>query len=209
MSAMKALQSTSDRDAALKAKEQGRGKDADEGIINESLLCAAPEGILRARSRFRCPVTFQPAKAGLFDFFLYCQVEIIDPHRQDQTMMLPNEEVALLRVNQSDRETYMQGEGIGALAGIPLSVCVTSRATFPKITIEDARLEQDCLVGDVSHLWRNMSLSRLNTDLSKPLTESEFKLNLSSSPDLSQLQRYRFEFTPNIVGSPLQEVAAA
>lgn len=206
VSVMKPLQSISARDTAVKAKEQGRGKNGDDDIISESLLCHAPEGILRARSRFRCPVTFQPAKAGLFDFFLYCQVEIIDPHSQDRTMMLPNEEVALLRVNQSDRETYMQGEGISALSGIPLSVCVTSRATFPKITIEDVRLEQDSLVGDVSHLWRNMSLSRLNTDLSKPLTESEFKLNLSSSPDLSQLKRYRFEFSPNVVGSPLQEV---
>jgi hypothetical protein len=207
VSDMRELVSVEARDAAVKAREHGGAKgNDDDDLINESLLCVNPEGTLRARSRLRCPIVFQPAKAGLFDFFMYCQLEIINPHQQDSNMMLPNEEVALLRVNQSDRESYMAGQGISALTGIPLSVCITSRATFPKITIEDVRLEQECQVGDVSHLWRNMSLSRLNTDLSKPLTDSEFKLNLSSSPNLSQLKRYKFEFVPNVVGSPLQEV---
>ena len=50
------------------------------------------------------------------------------------------------------------------------------------------------------------ALEELNTDLSRPLTESEAKLNLSSSPDLSQIKRYKFDFTPDIVGSPLQVV---
>ena len=72
------------------------------------------------------------------------------------------------------------------------------------MTVEDLRVEQECLVNDVTHLWRNFSLEELNTDLSKPLTEDEAKLNLSSSPDLSQLKRYKFEFTPDVVGSPLQ-----
>ena len=70
--------------------------------------------------------------------------------------MLPNEEVSLLRVNQVDRESLVAGQGISALTNLPLTACITSRATFPKVTIEDVRLEQESLVNDVSHLWQNL-----------------------------------------------------
>ena len=170
---------------------------------DDSLLCDAPTGVLTARSRTRVPITFQPAKAGLFDFILYCEVKAIVDGKE---MMIGNEEAALLRVSQLDRETSLNGSGPVSLDGLPLMSFVTTRATFPKISIMDARLENAALVSDVEHLWRNFSLNELNTDLSQPLTEFECRINASSSPDLTKLKRYCFEFTPDIIGSPQQTV---
>ena len=180
-----------------------RGGDVAEGS-DDSLTCAIPEGVLQARSRLRAPITFQPTKAGLFDFIIYCEVCIADG--SENSIMLPNEEVALLRVSQKDRESNVHGLGVDALSGLPLVACVSTRATFPKINIADVRMEQAGLVTNVEHLWRNYSLRALNTDLSKPLTVAECKMNASSSPDLSKLKKYKFEFTPDVVGAPQQSV---
>ncbi len=170
---------------------------------DESLICDAPSGILQARSKLRCPLTFQPTKAGVFDFIIFCQIEVL---LGGAAMMVPNEEIALLRVSQKDRESNAEGSGISALAGLPLATTVTTRATFPKISIADVRVEHVGLVSNIDNLWRNFSLRALNTELSKPLTDNECKLNASSSPDLSQLQRFKFEFTPDIAGAPQQTV---
>jgi cilia- and flagella-associated protein 65 len=172
-----------------------------DGGHEESLMCDFPEGILPARSRTRAPLTFQPTRAGLFDFAIFCTVRAA---KDDD--MAPNEEIALARVSAKDRENQFDGQGFLALEGLPLLTQVTTRATFPKINIADVRTKEASLISDVEHLWRNFSLKTLNTDLSKPLTAEECKVNASSSPDLSKLKRYKFEFTPNVVGAPQQTV---
>lgn len=53
------------------------------------------------------------------------------------------------------------------------------------------------------YLFR-FSLAELNHDLCVPLTDAEARFNTKASPDLSKLKRYKFEFTPDVVGSPLQ-----
>ena len=171
---------------------------------DESLMCDTPTGIIKARSRLRCPLTFQPTKAGTFDFTVFCQIQV---SLNGTAQLLPNEEVALLRVSQRDRESSMEGAGEKSLVGIPLVARVTTRATFPKISIADVRLEHIGLVTNVENLWRNFSLKALNTELAKPLTEQECKCNASSSPDLSKLRRYKFEFTPDVLGAPQQKVS--
>ena len=93
----------------------------------------------------RVPLTFQPAKAGLFDFILYCEVKAIVDGKE---MMIPNEEAALLRVSQQDRETALSGTGPSSIDGLPLMAFVTTRATFPKISIMDARLESSNTLGE-------------------------------------------------------------
>jgi len=170
---------------------------------DESLMCDAPTGILQARSRKRCPLAFQPTKAGQFDFIIFCQIQVLV---EGSSAMVPNEEIALLRVSQKDRESNAEGVGASSLAGLPLTTHVSTRATFPKISIADVRVEHVGLVSSVDNLWRNFSLRALNTELSKPLTDKECNLNASSSPDLSKLRRYRLEFTPDLVGSPQQKV---
>lgn len=167
----------------------------------ESLLCEQPSGRILARSKFKVPMTFQPTRAGAFEFFIYCRIKVYGAE------YVPNEEIALLRVSQQDRETCMASDyDVDNLNALPLTAAITSTATFPKMNIEDVRLETEALINDVSHLWRNFALSDLNVHLSKPLTDNEVKLNLSASPDLEALHRYRFEMTPNIVGSPKQVV---
>lgn len=202
VSPLRDLPITDRETGSKKTKESEKDKTPED--LKDSISCTEPTGTIMARSKKRLPITFLPKKAGLFDFFLYCQVKIIDPREPGEAMMLPNEEMSLLRVNQKDRETCMAGQGLSALANLPLTTCITARATFPKVTIEDVRVEEESIVNDVTHLWRNFALEELNTDLSKPLTDSEARLNLSSSPDLSQIKRYKFEFTPDVVGSPLQ-----
>jgi hypothetical protein len=168
----------------------------------ESLLCEKPTGTILARSKFKVPMTFQPTHAGAFEFFIYCRIKVYGDGQY-----VSNEEVALLRVSQQDRETCMASVfDTNSLQALPLTASITSTATFPKMNIEDVRLETEALINDVSHLWRNFALSELNEHLSKPLTDTEVKLNLSASPDLEALHRYRFEMTPNIVGSPKQVV---
>ena len=49
-----------------------------------------------------------------------------------------------MRVNQSDRETYMAGQ-TSLLCQGALTTCITSGTTFPKVTVEDLRVEQECL----------------------------------------------------------------
>lgn len=157
-----------------------------------SLFCEAPTGTLLARSRKRVVFTYQPIRAGLFDFKLYCRLKAIDP-RTGEKLMLPNEETALMRTH-------------GAAVALPLVTSISSRASFPRMIIDDLRVQDDALVGDIEHLWRQFNLAALNFDLSLPLTDDELKLNGSVSTDMGVVKKFSFEFPHAVVGSPKQNV---
>jgi hypothetical protein len=125
-------------------------------------------------------------------------------------LMLSNEESALLRISQDDREqsffndarnqkNQINSENINE---IPLVACITGRASFPTLSVEDIRLDitnTHALVQDVEQLWRQFSLSELNYDLSVPLTPEEIALNSKSSPAIEDFKRYEFQFTPQVL----------
>ena len=166
---------------------------ARSGLSDESnLFCQSPAGILNARSRLRVVVSYEPRKAGLFNFHLFCKLKAIDPF-SGEPLMLPNEETALLRT---------QG---GAICD-PLAATISSRASFPRLIIEDVRIADDSLVSDVELLWRQFDLAPFNLDLSLPLTDAECRMNGSASTDIAGLKDYRFDFTPAVIGSPVQTV---
>jgi hypothetical protein len=171
----------------------------------ESLFCDEPTGMLPARYRKRINVTFHPTGAGLFEFSIVCRVLATDPN--GNVTELPNDEAALLRVSQEDREGLSDRVG-GAedLNEWPLMTHITGRATFPTLVFEDIRAMGDVLVNDVNQLWRNFSFSEINYDLSLSLSDEDTAMNAASSPDLSQLRRFKFEFTPDVLGAPRQEI---
>jgi hypothetical protein len=174
----------------LQLLSQGRSGKAD----GSSLFCETPTGIISARSRLRLALTYNPIKAGLFELSLFCKLKAVDPSSGAE-LMLPNEETAILR-----------GAPGYSMALLPLASVITSRAAFPRMVIEDVRVADDSMVADVEHLWRQFSLAPLNHDLSVPLTDHEVRLNDSVSTDLSAFKRYSLQFTPAVVGSPVQTV---
>lgn len=176
------------------------------GDVENNLFCEFPSGILPARSRTRVSVTFYPSRAGLFEFLVFARIQAIDIATK-KPVMLSNEEVALLRVSQVDREEMTVGQGKNGVEGQSLIAFVSGRASFPTMVFEDIRTDCDLLISDVSQLWRQFSLTKLNYDLALPLTEAETILNSSSSPNLSVLNRYTFEFTPDVLGSPRQNIS--
>ncbi len=100
-------------------------------------------------------------------------------------------------------EEVEQSQAILSL--LPLTAEFTARAAFPKLLFEDLRLENaDLPVSNIDYLWERFSLATLNYDLSIPLTSEEIAINNSSSPDLSKLKVYNFDFTPQVVNSPIQ-----
>ncbi|CAN0227337.1 unnamed protein product [Discosporangium mesarthrocarpum] len=76
------------------------------------------------------------------------------------------------------------------------------RASFPTVTFRDVRLEGGGGLGaSTSSLWSALSLSRINSMLSKPLSNAEVRFNQESSPDMSQLPRFEIPFLPGVLGS--------
>ncbi len=169
-------------------------------------------GILRSRSRLRITFSFRPNDAGFFDIAVNAQVRALGA--DGMPLMLSNEESALLRISQNDREQSFfidsreQKNEInaGAMQEIPLVACITGRASFPTLLVEDIRLDINnthALVQDVEQLWRQFSLSELNYDLSVPLTPEEIALNSKSSPAIDEFKRYEFQFTPQVYSTHL------
>jgi hypothetical protein len=200
----------------------------DENDLDHSLFCGFPNGILPARSRRCITFTFYPTNAGLYEFLIHPILTAIDPNT-GRAVEMSNEESALLRVSQADREGRLlwrpslkdnvmdnmltdefesrDGKsGRYSLNSAPLMANITARAAFPTMVFEDIRAAEDMLVADVEHLWQRFNFRTLNYDLSIPPTLQELKLYAESSPDLSQLHRYSFEFTPAVMGTPLQTV---
>jgi hypothetical protein len=112
----------------------------------------------------------------------------------------------LLRVSQSDRENILQYTT--DLQSVALTASISARATFPTIIFNDIRSDGSWNVPP-SQLWRQFNLSELNHDLGLSLNDKEYKINASSSPDLSKLKKYDFCFTPSVLNmqtSKLQTV---
>ena len=175
-------------ESALRLVTSSRAGPHDQS----SLFCQAPTGILNARSRLRVVFSYEPVKAGLFTFQLFCRLQAISPET-GEALMLPNEETALLRTH-------------GLAVDEPLGGVITSRASFPRLIVDDVRMADDALVGDVELLWKQFDLAAFNFDLSLPLTDDECKMNSSASTDVSALHKYCFDFTPAVIGSPKETV---
>lgn len=199
----------------LESKNKSETVVFDDGTnVDHCLFCTFPEGTINARSQLRNTFTFHPPIAGLFEMFLYAKVQVID--NKNGPIMLQNEEAALLRVSQENREEVFfeavraessTDDRVSMLSNFPLTAAITSRSAYPTIIFEDIRVDgYDCQVNLVDSLWHNFNLSKLNLSLSLPLTPEEAKLFLNSSPDSSKFDRYSFNFTPGVIGSPLQKV---
>jgi hypothetical protein len=144
--------------------------------FEHSLFCEKPHGILPARSRTRVLFTYQPRKAGLFEFLVYAQVQALDAKTQ-LPAMISNDEAALLRMCQEDRENNGDpSQFTSAIAMLPLMSNITARAAFPKLLIEDIRADADFQISDVDSLWKRFNLSAINYDLSIPMTEREVRM---------------------------------
>ena len=176
-------------------------------VIHTEILTFICSGILRSRSRSRIIFSFRPNDAGFFDIAVNAQVKALGA--DGAPLMLSNEESALLRISQNDREQsfftdsrYQKSEiNSETINTIPLVACITGRASFPTLLVEDIRLDisnTHALVQDVEQLWRQFSLSELNYDLSVPLTPEEIALNSKSSPAIDEFKRYEFQFTPQV-----------
>jgi hypothetical protein len=171
-----------------------------------SLFCEQYKGSVSARSRLRLAFTYKPAKSGLFNFSIFAHIYTLDPSTTQPVTML-NEEVALLRTLGNEMTMFNNtrtATSNAPLIELPLSASVTARAAFPKLLIEDIRSNTENFITNINYLWTRCNLSSLNYDLSLPLTSQELTLYNSSSPDLSKLKAYHFNFTPQIQHSPAQ-----
>jgi hypothetical protein len=89
---------------------------------------------------------------------------------------------------------------------LPLMTNITARAAYPKLLFEDIRTDFDMQISDINYLWKRFYFPQLNYDLAIPMTYDEVKLIKSSSPDLSKLTKYKFEFSPAVMNSPTQTI---
>lgn len=180
---------------------------------HQSIFCEKPTGLLPARSRNSILFTFQPNRAGLFSFTIFCRLRSVDA--KGKPTSISNEESALLHLSKLRLEALQtrgeegleeeeQGSAEGDVSSLPLTMTISGRASFPTMKVEDIRPAQDCLVADVGQLWRQFSLAAINHEMHKPLTDEEVSFNTISSPDLSALKRYPFTFVPDVVGSGKQ-----
>lgn len=172
---------------------------------HQSLFCEAPEGLLQARSRRTVLFTFQPNRAGLFQFVVCVRLRSVDI--KGNPLTVSNEQSALLHAAEMRLQKQMEGaEGLDDISGLPLTMCVTGRASFPTLKIEDIRTDVDTLISDVRNLWQQFSVPEINHEMNSPLTDEEVHFNTISSPDLNTLKRYQFRFTPDVIGSPRQVI---
>lgn len=113
------------------------------------LFCTHPSGIVNARSQLRNTFTFHPPLAGLFEMFLYAKVRV--NNSGNSASMMPNEEVALLRISQHNREaSYINSDDTGgdlmvSLSDVPLTATITSRSAYPTIIFDDIRVDGNML----------------------------------------------------------------
>lgn len=181
------------------------GAEKSPVAFQHSIFCEKSEGKIAARSRSRLVFTYKPCKSGLFDFSIFVKVKAVVAD-DDEQAMVNNDEAIVLRMASSVSGLVDEAQLIEDLAALPLTASIQARAAFPKLLFEDIRTESDMQISDIDYLWNRFSFSRLNYDLSVPLTAKEIVLNNSSSPDLSQLVVYPCEFSPAVQHSPTQTV---
>lgn len=177
-------------------------------LYEHCLNCELPSGILGARSRQRVIFTYHPRKAGLFEFLIFAKIQAID-EETGKPKMISNDEAALLRLSQQDREDqafHDLDQLTEELARLPLTTSISARAAYPKLLIEDIRTIGDLLISNIDNLWKRMALSYINYDLSVPMTPEEIKLNNMPSPDLEKIPKYKFEFAAGVINTPTQTI---
>ncbi len=191
----------SDFENLLTMKERASLVASKDPVFRKhSLFCEYPSGILPARSKKRVPFTFHSVRPGLFEFTIIAKVRLVDVN--GIPIELSNEEAMLLKLQVDNLETIASSDVISTL---PLSANVTARASYPTLAFTDIRTDVGNHYGtDIGQLWRQFSLSTINSDLALPLTETESVNNSKSSPDLSLYNKYSFMFTPNTIGNPAQ-----
>lgn len=178
-------------------------KSIDGTIANhQSLYCDLPGGILPARSRTSIQFTFHPNRAGLFDFIVFCRLKSVDEN--GFPVEVSNEELSEKYATQLYIEKRIKENSLDTIQMLPLTMAITGRASFPTLIIDDIRPQYDCLISDVSQLWRQFSVAQINHELHLPLTDEEVHINTDSSPNLQLLKRFPLNFTPDVINSPRQ-----
>lgn len=167
---------------------------------HQNLSCDEPSGLLPIKSLTKLHFIFQPNRAGVFQFILSCKLKSLD--QDGKPVMIGNEDCLVLHHQATGNQESTTSDSI-----LPLTMKIIGRATFPTITFEDIRPDSDVLVNDIACLWKQFSLAEINTELQLPLTDEEVYFNTISSPNLTQLKRFQFQFTPNLLGSPCQVIS--
>ena len=116
----------------------------DNSNGDHCLFCTYPSGTINARSQLRNTFTFHPPLAGLFELFIYAKVRV--NNAKNNSSMMSNEEVALLRISQENRESsFFNNEDdvnrISSLSNTPLTATITSRSAYPTIIFDDVRVD--------------------------------------------------------------------
>ena len=202
--------STSSREIVYPLQAVQTSSASKDGSLDghQSIFCEKPMGLLPARSRNSILFTFQPNRAGLFNFTIYCRLRSVDSRGKPTS--ISNEESTLLHISKTKYENLIESDekssndSADEVARMPLTMTISGRASFPTMKIEDIRTAQDYLVSDIEQIWKRFSIAEINHEMNKPLTDDEVSFNTISSPDLSSLKRYSFNFIPNVIGSAKQ-----
>ena len=201
-------------------QQSSMGKNVSNN--GQYLLCDQPKGHLPARSKTKVEFLFCPSRAGLFEFMVMSHIHAVDA--EGNPITLSNEEAALLKAakvdlsndannvleqlqqqrnnNDNNNQNELGGTSSSTVGFLPLMANITGRASFPTMIIKDIRTENDTLISNIDQLWKQFSLSSLNYELGRPLSDEEVHFNQLSSPDMTKLKRYPFIFTPDILGAP-------
>jgi len=187
-----------------------RTKAAATGSL---MIMDQPSGILPARSTLATKVTFSPSNHGLYDFNFVCRVARLDA---DGNEVMINPEIKGMLEENRDKltdaaldgnEAYFANlPGSNPAGPLPLTLGLKGSASFPTLVVRDVRSAKGGigLGSSTDQLFGQLGLPEINRTLATPLTKEEVEFNLLSSPDLSLLPKFDFNFTPAPVNSDSQ-----
>jgi hypothetical protein len=169
------------------------------------MIMDQPSGILPARSTLITKVTFSPSDHGSYDFSFVCRVARVDA--QGNEVMVSPEVKGMLEDNKDlltdaaldGAEGYFGGlPGSDPSGPLPLSLSLKGSASFPTLVMRDVRSNKGGtgMASSTDALFGQLGLPGINKTLATPLTRSEIDYNLLSSPDLSLLPTFPFNFNP-------------
>jgi hypothetical protein len=217
--------------AGMMPVKKSFGKENNLGKEKELVIVSSPSGILPARSKLRTKVTFQPFDHGEYEFTMLCRVARVDARTGAPVMLSPDELSlaagnlqALASAAQGGVEAYkrqlplaeqQQAKGKDSSSSsyssssiLPMQLSLVGKATFPTLVMRDVRVEGggEGMGCSPSHIFEQLNLKVLNESLCTPLTKDQVEFNVQSSPDLSILPKYDFNFTPMTLGSKSQVI---
>ena len=162
------------------------------------MIMDQPAGILPARSTLVTHVTFSPSNHGVYKFDFVCRVARVDGEGNE--VMIDPAAKSLLDDNRDallGDDYYADLPGVNP-SGLPLTLALQGSAAFPTLVMRDVRSHKGGIgmASSTDFLFGQLGLPEINKTLSTPLTRKEVEFNLLSSPDLSLLPSFNFDFTP-------------